>query len=299
MLLVLILLITALPVQVFGKNIVGVGTPTLSDTLGTQEEIEAARETYLALTPEVKAIFDASLVDDPKMLEFHLSYVDKSFTPPAAKVQARSANAVVADPMRVLMEQLGGLGLPSSVLYSLKAMGAGMVAAIADGPLPIGDILLAAATASTAIVIAANWDQVAPKWDGIVRAFQKAFSKTASNVSAAFLKIKSDAKKKAKEAFDKSASNAINGCDSNKQNHILNNKLHDHAWKKLFNGKDPKWKQLAPILIETLKEGTETVYSKSQGVYERTLRYKGYDVVVRFIKAADGTVKHLSTAYLK
>ena len=120
---------------------------TLSNT---QESIDAAREAYAALTPEAKAIFDASLTYDTEMLKFHTTYVDQNFTPPAPRPQTRSA-AAVADPMRVLMVELGGLGLPSAVLYSLKAMGAGMVAAIADGPLPVGDILLAAATASAVL----------------------------------------------------------------------------------------------------------------------------------------------------
>lgn len=33
----------------------------VSDSIGSQEEIEAAREAYSSLTPEAKAIFDASL----------------------------------------------------------------------------------------------------------------------------------------------------------------------------------------------------------------------------------------------
>lgn len=166
-----------------------------SDAIGSQEEIEAAREAYSSLTPEAKAIFDASLANDPDMLKFHTTYVDENFTPPVPKIQTRSAMAA-ADPMSVLMTQLGGLGLPSAVLYSLKAMGAGMVASIADGPLPVGDILLAAATVSAAVVIVANWDTVAPKWDKIVNAFKKAFSDSATNVTKAFQSIFRDVQTK-------------------------------------------------------------------------------------------------------
>lgn len=168
----------------------------------TQEDIDAAREAYAALTPEAKTIFDASLVYDTEMLKFHTTYVDQNFTPPAPRPQTRSA-AVAADPMRVLMAELSGLGLPSAVLYSLKAMGASMVAAFADGPLPVGEILLAAATASAVVVIAANWDVVSPKFNQITRAFQKAFSTAASNILSAFSKIKSDAKKEADKAAQK------------------------------------------------------------------------------------------------
>lgn len=110
--------------------------------------------------------------------------------------------------MRVLMAELSGLGLPSTVLYSLKAMGAGMVASIADGPLPVGEILLAAATASTAVVIAAHWKTVSPKFNQIVRAFQKAFSTAASNISSVFAKIKSDAQKEKDKADKKEVEEA-------------------------------------------------------------------------------------------
>lgn len=267
-------------------------------SINSQEDIEAAREAYAALTPDAKAIFDASLANDPDMLQFHTTYVDQNFTPPAPKPQTRSVVAI-ADPMQVLMAQLSGLGLPSAVLYSLKAMGASMVAAIADGPLPVGDILLAAATASAVVVIAANWKTVSPQWSKIVAAFKKAFADFANNIISAFNSLKSSINTEVKAQFDKSAEEAINGLDSNKQNHILNNKLHNHGWNKLFNGKDPRWNQLAPILVKVLKDGAETVYNNSQGVYERTLAYKGYDVVVRFIKAVNGTVTGISTAYLK
>ncbi|KSV59246.1 hypothetical protein [Acetivibrio ethanolgignens] len=168
-------------------------------SIGTQEDITYARNTYNALDSKAKVIFEKALARDPKLLEFHKTYVDPNFTTlrkiPIARVAVSSI-----DPMTVLSAQLATLGLPSAVVYSLKAMGAGMVAAIADGPLPVGDILLAAATASTAVVIAANWDTVSPKFNRIVSAFQKAFSSTGTNISSAFTKIKSDAKERVARA---------------------------------------------------------------------------------------------------
>lgn len=66
-----------------------------------------------------------------------------------------------------------------------------------------------------------------------------------------------------------------------------------HNWNK-FN-KDPKWSDVAPILIEVLKEGSEKWETGNQ--YIRTLIYKGETVVVRFIKDAEGLVKYISTAW--
>lgn len=91
-------------------------------------------------------------------------------------------------------------------------------------------------------------------------------------------------------AFNQSAEDAVNGCDSNKQNHVMQSK---HNWNK-FN-KDPKWSDVAPILIKVLQDGTEKWETGDQ--YIRTLVYQGETVVVRFIKDADGLVKYISTAW--
>lgn len=170
----------------------------MENKVGTEADIEAAKNAYAALGPEAKAIFDAALANNQELLQFHKNYVDPDCNIEVSSITMHSA-AAVADPMTVLNTQLALIHLPQAVTYSLQAMGAGMVAAIADGPLPVGDILLAAATASTVVVIAANWDAVYPKFGQITRAFQKAFSTTANNISSAFAQIKSDAKKEAEE----------------------------------------------------------------------------------------------------
>jgi hypothetical protein len=140
------------------------------------------------------------------------------------------------------MAELGGLGLPSAVLYSLNAMGAGMVAAIADGPLPVGDILLAATTASAVLVIAAHWDVVSPKFNQITRSFQKAFSTAASNILSAFSKIKSDAKKEADKA-DKKEKEKAKAESKKRIEDVLKGKTKDHKTKgntNIYTGRGGK-----------------------------------------------------------
>lgn len=39
--------------------------------IGTETDIEMAKEAYAALSPEAKAIFDAALADDQELLQFH------------------------------------------------------------------------------------------------------------------------------------------------------------------------------------------------------------------------------------
>lgn len=157
-------------------------------------EVEIARQIYNGLESKARAIFENEIMRDHELLEFHVTYVDENF----AGMEAEEVTAVpmaVTSAMTILSSQLAALSLPSAVVYSLKAMGASMVAAIADGPLPVGDILLAAATASTAVVIAANWNAVSTKWNKIVLAFKKAFSSSAKNVVSAFSSIKKDVDK--------------------------------------------------------------------------------------------------------
>jgi predicted RNA binding protein YcfA (HicA-like mRNA interferase family) len=204
--------------------------------IGTETDIEMAKEAYAALSPEAKAIFDAALADDQELLQFHKDYVDPNCNIEVSSIAVHSA-AAAANPMTVLNAQLALINLPQAVTYSLKAMGAGMAAAIADGPLPIGDILLAAASASAVVVIAANWDAVYPKFGQITRAFQKAFSTTANNISSAFAQIKSDAKKEAdKKAKEKKPT-------GNRVKDVVE-RLKKEGFKKVSqNGSHVKWKK--------------------------------------------------------
>lgn len=177
-----------------------------SEPSGSQEEIEAAREAYNSLTPEAKAIFDASLANDPVALEFHKTYIDKSFYLPTSRIQTSSAKVAASTGVNYvanLMSRLNSLNLPASVLAAFRAMGASIAADIADGPLPIGTVLVAASTAAVITTVALNWDVVSPKLDQISKAFQATFAEAASNISSAFSKIKGEAKKEADKNKEK------------------------------------------------------------------------------------------------
>lgn len=172
------------------------GYDNVVDEIETVADIEPAKDAYDALTPEAKAVFNEALANDMELLQFHKTYVDPFSDITFVPQQRASVMSVAAasDPMTVLNAQLALLSLPTSVVYTLTAMGAGMVAAIADGPLPIGDILLAAATVSAAVAIAANWNDVSPKWNSVVNAFKKAFAASATNVIGAFQTILQEVK---------------------------------------------------------------------------------------------------------
>ena len=162
---------------------------TVSFLVDNYDEAQIAQDTYANLSPEAKQLFDQLLARNPRLAEYHRNNVDSSFR---ADLTDTYAVPKPNDPLELLAAELAALALPASVEYSLEAMGAGMVAAVADGPLPVGDILLAASTASAAIVVAANWNLVSSKWSRIINAFTTAFSTMVSNVRDAFGEIKDE-----------------------------------------------------------------------------------------------------------
>lgn len=175
----------------------------------TEEEIQMVRNAYYGLDDEAKRLFENVLQMDFEMLEFHRAYVDSNYengencacgpVRSVAETNMQDIRLTATSAVSNLANQLAKLDLPQAVTYTLNAMGAAMAAAIADGPLPIGDILLAAATVSVVVVVAANWNSVAPKWSKIVAAFKSAFSESASNVAKAFNSIKTDINKELAE----------------------------------------------------------------------------------------------------
>lgn len=165
---------------------------TYTTQLNEAQNIEFACEAYKNLSPEAKSIFKAEISKNAELLEFHQTYVELDYIPKNRGIAIASATSGV---LTALSNNLAAIeGLPTAVIYTLEAMGSAMVAAIADGPLPVGDILLAAATVTAAVVIAANWDKVSLVWDDVVGAFAKAFHTSAKNIRTAFVTIKSDTK---------------------------------------------------------------------------------------------------------
>lgn len=95
-----------------------------------------------------------------------------------------------------------------------------------------------------------------------------------------------------KYKFNKSAEDAVKNTNENKRHHILASK---HNWNK-FN-KNPNWNNIGPLIVRTLKDGSEK--SEGRNIFVKTLVYKGKTIQVRFIKDAKGLVKALSTAWVK
>jgi len=167
-------------------------TDSIEDVIES-EDIELFKEIFENLSPEAKVIFEESLKDDPVLLAIHVTYVNPEMTssedesPRPARVRRSSKKS-----LRELSSGLKKLGLPKDAIYSLKAMAAGMVTAAADGPLPVGDIIAAAAVAQVISTLAPDWIAVDPHWPDIRRLFENVFEPSKQNIKEAFGSIRKD-----------------------------------------------------------------------------------------------------------
>lgn len=127
------------------------------------------------------------------------------------------------------------LNLPGPVLYALKAVSAGFVAAAADGPLPFGDAVLVTASVALAATLAIYWSSVAPKWPQIVRVFERQFSNSISTVRMVLAKVKGDTEFKVKEKDKKESERRVKD--------VLKGKSKERTTKgktDIYNGKGGK-----------------------------------------------------------
>lgn len=162
-----------------------------------EEDTSIFCEIFEDLSPEARAIFEESLVDDPTLLAIHTTYVNPEFSSHRL-LRVASTQSKSSDPVKDLNAKLKNLGLSSEVSYALKAMAAGMVAAASDGPLPVGDIIAAATMAKVVKALGSHWDDVLPKWGDVLLVFQKAFAASKQNIKEAFGILKKDIASSAK-----------------------------------------------------------------------------------------------------
>lgn len=160
--------------------------PAISEQEAQELSNKIIENVYLNLDDEAKAIFDSLAFGDNNLSDSFVGndrsiFIDSQITPAAVINLLASLNSKIAT-----------LALPEAVTSALSLMGATLIAAIADGPLPIGDILFAAASVSLVVICALNWSVVAPKWTQIVNAFTSVFTNSISNFINAFNQIKND-----------------------------------------------------------------------------------------------------------
>ena len=155
-------------------------------TEAERQAVETAKLLYQQMTNDAKEIFASALVVDKQLLQFHSMHVSNNLD---AYNNQLIAALDSANPLAILNAQLVRLKLPIAVRYSFMAIGSGLVAASADGPFPVGDVIGAVLASGGAIVLAFYWDEVASKWDRIVNAFKTAFTPIAYSIETELMKV--------------------------------------------------------------------------------------------------------------
>lgn len=255
--------------------------------------IEALKELFATMSPEAIEIYESSLTEDKEQLDFYVQYINPDFEPQDEYMDERFAT----NPISNIQVGLTALGFNFYIRTGFTAIASGIVAALADGPLLVGDTLGAVLAGGGFLIIALNWDTIAPKWNQVVNLFKKEFSAAAGEIVRLFDKIKARAsvhkaeKKTIKEALKKADS------DENKQGHIMppNPK---HNWWKLVTD-TITWKKVRPYVEMALENGVETLVNPNKNVYRRTLKLEtGHKVVVEFKKMTE-TLWRIGTAWVE
>jgi hypothetical protein len=148
-------------------------------------EIESAKKAFESLSPEAKSQLEEVISGDEELQKFHKEHIDKNYVAKDHKKISRS----FMSPLYQLNRDLIRLNLPTAFRYALLGVGGGLVGAVADGLLPVGEIVALISSAGVVVLLGWYWDDVSHKWNDIVGAFERAFSSIESSIEAAFFEI--------------------------------------------------------------------------------------------------------------
>lgn len=264
----------------------------------------------------VKKEFIYTINSDPELLEYYNSnqvqqqniMYNETMSLSLNKINEVSdivTNAGFFSTLAELNFQLKAIGMPVSLRYAFVAGGAGIYPAVLDGPLPIGDIISILIGVGVGAIIWYNWDYIEKNSDKILEVLKSVFYKVAYEIEDYFddtlsilelyLSDVNSELSKEEEAVDHA------GKKESKVRHIMTPDDDKHKWSRLF--KDPKWNDVAPLLVKVLRDGEESIQAiNSKGItYERVINYLGENVVVRFhkvIKFGEEFIR-ISTAFVE
>lgn len=167
--------------------------PDIQKYNGNPQKIYAAtklsnkniKKLYNKLSAKGKDYFDAVLGKDDELYKYHRKHVNKKYK----RVSITAQSVAVLDDLSRLSSDLSALNLPCAVRYALMAIASGMSAGVADGPLPVADIIGIVVSLGGVAVLAYNWPKIEKKWPKIVKAFKRCFKEIKSDVSKAFSKV--------------------------------------------------------------------------------------------------------------
>lgn len=176
-------------------------------------DLKNAKYIFQNLSPEAKSLFLEQIDKDKRLQNFHKEFIDNDYTHENKTMnyynQKRQKNYVSnklyyahissVDSLDLLRSELKVLKLSTPVYYAFVGLGSSIAAAIGDGPLPVGDIVAVGAGLITGIVTILYWDEIEDNWDGIVQAFEVAFSSVAGSIEDIFNDLFDKSEDEAKE----------------------------------------------------------------------------------------------------
>lgn len=275
------------------------------------KEVIPAQEMLERIDDEnIKANFLYVINSDKELLEFYNSsklQQEQQMKLDASKVTSRQLNQVndilmnrgFFSTLGDLNRQLAAIGTPVALRYAFVASGAGIMGAVVDGPIPVGDIVAIIVAVGAGAIIWCYWDFISENSEKIIEVLKNVFYQVAGYIENYYYSTISKIDvymtynpnpnlSKEEEAVDRA------GNDNNKIKHIMDPK---HDWNKFF--KDPKWKDVAPILLEVLRIGKEE--PDKDGKFMKTIVYLGEKVVVTYNKVIINGIEYIriGTAYVE
>ncbi|WP_270942295.1 type II toxin-antitoxin system HicA family toxin [Romboutsia lituseburensis] len=161
------------------------------DELDEELTKDVLKENFNNLSEEEKQVFLNEIKYDEELLNFHKKNIDPSCTIQKPTRVKRSASALAQ-----VRTGLQALNLPTPVYYSLVSFASSLVGAVADGPLPVGDIAALGTGVVSGIVVGYYWDDIAGKTGSIKNVFTRAFRTAGGNISRALDTLFAKAKSK-------------------------------------------------------------------------------------------------------
>lgn len=143
---------------------------------------EALSKAYENLSDEAKVIYNS--------ISLNVNNDEYSLTNNELNNVAVPASVMGA--AEVISQGLTQMGLTGPVVQALNQLASAILAILADGPLPIGDIYALSISLYTAVTLATYWDDILDQWDDIVALFQQALTETSSTISDSMDLIKED-----------------------------------------------------------------------------------------------------------
>lgn len=158
----------------------------------SEYEINILRENFNSMPQNQKELFLSEIKKDDELYLFHVNNIDDSMLNDTNDNITFFMNGIIRNSAnRNIIEQvrigLKALNLPTPVYYSFVTFASSLGAAIADGPLPIGDILLLGSGVIGCIIVGWYWDSISYKVSGIVSVFRSAFGYTAGKAMSKML----------------------------------------------------------------------------------------------------------------